>query len=152
LEIAVLVTDANLDEIAAGPDLVVHWPEVVLAEMDEWNTEHHGASGLAAAVRASSLSLAQAEEAVLAFLEQHTAERSSPLCGNTIHQDRAFLRPGMPSVEAYLHYRNIDVSTLKELVRRWYPALPRFEKAESHRALDDIRESIAELRYYRDHV
>ena len=152
LEIAVLVTDANLDEIAEGPDIVLHQPEVVLAAMDEWNTKHHGESGLADRVRASKVSPAEAEAQVLAFLATLTEAGKSPLCGNSVHQDRAFLVKHMPRLAAFLHYRNIDVSTVKELVRRWYVDVPIPEKQEAHRALSDIRESLAELRYYRDRV
>jgi oligoribonuclease len=152
LEVAVLVTDGDLNEIAEGPDLVVHQPEAVLAAMDEWNTRHHGESGLADRVRTSRLSLAEAEEQVLAFLAGYTSAGKSPLCGNSVHQDRAFILAHMPRLAAFLHYRNIDVSTVKELVRRWYPAVPIPQKQEAHRALSDIRESLAELRYYRERV
>lgn len=154
IEIAVLVTDAQLEITAEGPDLVIHQPESLLSQMDQWNQTHHAASGLIERVRASEVTEAQAEEQVLAFLREHVAERAVPLAGNSIHQDRRFLRRYMPSVDAYLHYRNVDVSTIKELVRRWYPAVlagaP--EKKGAHRALDDIRDSIAELRYYRTQV
>lgn len=152
LEIAVLVTDGELREIAEGPDLVVHQADGVLAAMDEWNREHHGASGLARRVRDSRLSLAEAEEQVLAFLRSHAEEGKSPLCGNSVHQDRAFIVKHMPRLSAFLHYRNIDVSTVKELVRRWYPQVAIPEKREAHRAMSDIRESLAELRYYRERV
>lgn len=151
LEIAVLITDSDLCVVAEGPDLVVHQPESVLAAMDEWNTSHHGASGLTAAVRASPVSEAQAEERVLAFLAQHCAPRTAPLAGNSVWNDRLFLRRWMPRVEAFLHYRIVDVSSIKELVRRWQPEvaarLP--AKKDAHRALDDIKESIAELAFYR---
>lgn len=151
LEIAVIVTDGELEIVAEGPEIVVHQPESVLGAMDAWNTEHHSASGLSARVRASSIDEAEAERQVLAFVAAHVAPRSAPLAGNSIHQDRLFLAKYMPQVEAHLHYRNVDVSTLKELVRRWFPAEyeARPTKRGSHRALDDIRESIAELRYYR---
>jgi oligoribonuclease len=152
LEIAVIVTNGDLVELAEGPDIVVHQPENVLAAMDEWNTKHHGESGLAARVRKSKVSLAEAEAQVLDFLRPLTAEGASPLCGNSVHLDRAFMARHMPRLHAYLHYRNIDVSTLKELVRRWYPSVPIPRKREAHRALSDIRESIAELRYYRERV
>ncbi|MFN0094142.1 MAG: oligoribonuclease [Dehalococcoidia bacterium] len=151
LEIAVLLTDGDLNELAVGPHLVIHQPEAVLAAMDAWCTEHHGKSGLTAAVRRSAVTLEQAEAEVLSFLQAHTKAGTSPLCGNTVHQDRAFLRKYMPDADAHLHYRIIDVSTLKELMRRWYPGVPRFQKRETHRALDDIRESIGELRHYREH-
>lgn len=151
LEIAVLVTDADLQEIATGPEIVIHHPESVLAAMDEWNTTHHGGSGLSQRVRESTVSLAAAEEQVLAFITASGAA-GAPLCGNSVHLDRAFLARYMPSVNAALHYRNIDVSTVKELVRRWYPGLPLPQKREAHRALSDIRESLAELRFYRERV
>lgn len=151
IEIAVLVTDAQLEIVAEGPDLVIHQPENLLEAMDGWNRKHHAASGLLERVRASTIGEAEAEAEVLAFLRAHVAERSVPLAGNSIHQDRRFLRRYMPSVDAHLHYRNVDVSTIKELARRWYPEVyaKAPEKRGSHRALDDIRESIAELRYYR---
>lgn len=151
LEIAVLLTDSELCVVAEGPDLVVHQPESVLAAMDEWNTTHHGASGLTEAVRASPVSENEAEARVLAFLTQHCAPRTAPLAGNSVWNDRLFLRKYLPRVEAFLHYRIVDVSSLKELVRRWQPEvygrLP--AKKDAHRALDDIKESIAELAYYR---
>jgi oligoribonuclease len=152
LEIAVLVTDGDLVELAEGPDIVVHQPDAVLEAMDEWNTKHHGESGLAARVRVSKVGLAEAEAQVLAFLQSHTSKGASPLCGNSVHLDRAFLVRHMPGAAAFLHYRNVDVSTIKELVRRWYPDVPIPEKQEAHRALSDIRESLAELRYYRERV
>jgi oligoribonuclease len=154
IEIAVLVTDAQLEITAEGPDLVIHQPETLLSQMDGWNQKHHAASGLLERVRASTITEAQAEAEVLAFLRAHVPERSVPLAGNSIHQDRRFLRRYMPSVDAYLHYRNLDVSTVKELARRWYPEIyaKAPDKRGSHRALDDIRESIAELRYYRTNV
>ncbi|MDZ7727898.1 MAG: oligoribonuclease [Dehalococcoidia bacterium] len=152
LEIAVIITDGDLNELAEGPDIVIDQPDPVLDDMDEWNTGHHGASGLTERVRQSSVSIADAERAVVAFLEEHTQRGASPLCGNSVHLDRAFLATHMPAVHDYLHYRNIDVSTLKELVRRWYPEVPIPQKQEAHRALSDIRESLAELRYYRERV
>lgn len=152
LEIAVLVTDGDLNEIAEGPDLVIHQPDELLAAMDEWNTKHHGESGLTERVRRSKVTLADAQQQVLDFLRPLAPARKSPLCGNSVHQDRAFLARYMPDLEGYLHYRNIDVSTLKELVRRWYPDVPIPAKREAHRALSDIRESITELRYYRERV
>lgn len=152
LEIATLITDANLELIAEGPDLVVHQPDELLDNMGEWCTTHHGESGLTEASRASTLSVEQAERETLAFIEQHCQPGESPLCGNSIGQDRRFLRRHMPTLERFFHYRVVDVSTLKELVRRWYPELPKPDKAGSHRALGDIEESIAELRYYRERV
>jgi oligoribonuclease len=152
LEIATIVTDADLRILAEGPDLVVHQPDEVLEAMDAWNTEHHGASGLAQAVRDSSVSLADAEERTLAFLAEHVPEDEAPLCGNSIWQDRRFLVRYMPRVDAFLHYRLVDVSSIKELARRWYPDLEPPAKSKSHRALDDIRESIAELAFYREQL
>lgn len=152
LEIATIITDAELRIIAEGPDLVIHHDDAVLDAMDEWCTKHHGASGLTAAVKASTISLADAEAQTLAFVAEHCAPRSSPLCGNTIWQDRRFLVRYMPSLDAHLHYRLVDVSTIKELSRRWYPDVKAPPKSDSHRALDDIRESIAELAFYRGSV
>jgi oligoribonuclease len=150
LEIATLVTDKDLNIIAEGPSLVVYQPESVLDSMDEWCTTHHGASGLTERVRKSDISLADAEQQTLAFIRQWVDEGASPLCGNSIWQDRRFLIKYMPTIDAYCHYRNIDVSTLKELAARWQPEiLNGVNKKGSHRALDDIIESIEELRYYR---
>jgi oligoribonuclease len=152
LEIATIITDADLEVLAEGPDIVVHHPDEVLDAMDAWCTKHHAQSGLTDQVRASTIDLAEAERQTLAFLEQHTKADTSPLCGNSIWQDRRFIIRYMPDVDAFLHYRLIDVSSIKELSRRWYPGLKLPPKAESHRALDDIRESIAELRFYREHL
>jgi len=153
LEIATIITDAELQILAEGPVLAIHQPDSLLEQMDEWNREHHGASGLTARVRASQHSIADAERETLSFIRQYCPERSSPLCGNSIHQDRRFLVRYMPQLDAYLHYRNIDVSTVKELVRRWYPNGPQPpEKKHAHLALDDIRESIAELQFYRQNM
>jgi oligoribonuclease len=149
LEIATLVTDTELEVVAEGPDIVVHQPDAVLDAMDEWCTTHHGESGLTAAVKASSISLEQAEEQTLAFLRPLCEAGASPLCGNSIWQDRRFISRYMPKLDAFLHYRMIDVSTIKELARRWYPDAKAPAKGQSHRALDDIRESIAELKFYR---
>lgn len=154
LEIAVLITDGGLGLVAEGPDLVVHQEDAVLDAMDAWNTEHHGASGLTAAVRASAVGEAEAERQVLEFVARHCPPGTAPLAGNSVWMDRLFLRRHMPRLEGHLHYRIVDVSTVKELVRRWQPAvfagLP--PKSERHRALDDIRESVAELAYYRREV
>ncbi|MBL8601163.1 MAG: oligoribonuclease [Myxococcales bacterium] len=152
LEIATLITDGELNVIAEGPELVIHQPDTVLDAMDVWNTEHHGRSGLTAAVRASTVTLADAEAATLAFVARHCGPRLAPLCGNSVWQDRRFLVRYMPQLEAHLHYRLIDVSTVKELSRRWYPSVKAPPKREAHRALDDIRESIEELRFYRAQV
>lgn len=154
LEIAVIITDAQLEVVAEGPEIVVHQPAEVLDAMDDWNREHHGDSGLTERVRASTMLDADAEAAVLEAIAPHVPERGAPLAGNSVHQDRLFLARYMPKLEAYLHYRNVDVSTLKELVRRWYPDAyaKRPTKKGTHRALQDIRESIAELQYYRQAV
>lgn len=151
LEIATIVTDGELNVIAEGPELVVHQPPAVLDAMNDWNQKHHGESGLVDRVRASTIDDAEAERLTLAFVAEHVAPQSAPLAGNSIHQDRLFLSRYMKTLEGHLHYRNVDVSTIKELVRRWYPVAyeARPKKKGSHRALDDIRESIEELRYYR---
>lgn len=151
LEIAVLVTDSNLNILAEGPNLAIYQPPEVLAGMDEWNQTHHAQSGLLERVKASTESVRSAEEKVLAFCALHCKPQASPLCGNSIGQDRRFLDRHMPTLHGFFHYRNVDVSTLKELVRRWYPSLAPIKKAESHLALADIRESVAELKYYREH-
>src|SRR5436190_18878088 len=155
VEIATLVTDDDLEVVAEGPDLVVHQPPEALAEMDDVVRKMHTKSGLLAAIESSKLSLADAGAATLDFIKQHVPEpRSVPLAGNSIGMDRRFLAAHLRDVEEYLHYRSVDVSTVKELARRWYPdafaAAP--EKASGHRALDDIRESVAELRYYRSSI
>lgn len=150
LEVAVVVTDAQLELIAEGPVLAVRQDERVLAAMDEWNTATHARSGLTERVRASTLDEAAAEAAVLDFLRRYVPEGKSPMCGNSICQDRRFMARWMPRLEAYFHYRNLDVSTLKELARRWKPEAYRaFEKKSRHEALADIYESIAELKHYR---
>lgn len=154
IEIAVLVTDGDLAVVAEGPNLVIHQPDSVIAAMDDWNRTHHHASGLIDKVRTSTLTEAQAQAEILAFVEQHCERGLAPLAGNSVHRDRTFLRRYMLDLDEYLHYRIIDVSTVKELVRRWYPAV--FEAApkknDGHRALFDIHESLAELRYYREAV
>jgi len=149
LEMAILITDAELNIVAEGPSLAIHHDEAVLAAMGDWCKTHHGASGLSDRVRASAIDMAAAEAMALDFVRLHVPERTSPLCGNSIHQDRRFLVRHMPRLEAYMHYRNIDVSTVKELARRWYPGIRPPVKRAAHLALDDVRESIAELAYYR---
>lgn len=153
IEIATIITDDNLNVIAEGPVVAVHQPDLLLAAMDEWNTRTHGESGLVERVRNSSISAAEAEKKTIEFLQEYGIEPgSSPLCGNSIHQDRRFLVKYMPALEAFMHYRNIDVSTVKELAKRWKPeVVDTFEKSGSHQALDDIRESIAEMKHYRQH-
>jgi oligoribonuclease len=155
IEVASILTDGNLTEIAIGPDLVVHQDDAILAAMDDWNTKHHGASGLVARVKESTITVGDAEAQTLAFINQHVGAKERPvLAGNSIHQDRRFIRRYMPALEKRLHYRMVDVSTIKELARRWYPAVVAKQppKRETHRALDDIRESLDELRFYRQHV
>jgi len=152
IEIATIVTDSHLNTIAEGPVFAVHQPESALAGMDEWNTRQHGQSGLIERVRNSAIDLQAAQQQTLAFLRQHVPAGKSPMCGNSICQDRRFLAREMPELEAFFHYRNLDVSTLKELMKRWRPDLAGgLKKAATHLALDDIRESIAELVYYREH-
>ncbi len=153
LEIALLVTDAQLNVIAEGPVLVVHQPDEVLAAMDSWNTGVHGKSGLVDKVKASTLDEATAEAQMLAFLAAHVPSGVSPMCGNSICQDRRFLARWMPKLEAWFHYRNLDVSTLKELVRRWKPeAAKGLTKEGKHEAMADILDSIEELKFYRKTV
>jgi len=153
IEIATVVTDGNLNPIKEGPELVIHQPDEVLDAMDDWNRSHHAASGLTERVRRSRVTESEAEDQTLSFVSRYvTQARSAPLAGNSIHQDRRFLERYMPRLNDYLHYRNIDVSTVKELARRWYPELTSYQKQNNHRALDDIRESIAELRYFRSAV
>ena len=153
IEIATIVTNAALETIAEGPVLAIRTPDAHLARMDDWNTSHHTASGLLRRVRESGVPLAVAEAETLAFIARYVGEGASPLCGNCVGQDRRFLARYMPRIEAYLHYRCIDVSSIKELVRRWQPELlDGFTKKNAHLALDDIRESIEELRYYRSRV
>lgn len=155
VEIATLITDDELNIVAEGPDLVVHQPDDVLAIMDPFVVEMHKRSGLLPAIKASTVTLEDAGAQTLAFIKQYVPEpRSVPLCGNSIGTDRRFLAAYLPDIENYLHYRSVDVSSVKELVRRWYPQVrsERPRKAGQHRALDDIRESVNELRYYRDKV
>ncbi|MBW2299175.1 MAG: oligoribonuclease [Deltaproteobacteria bacterium] len=152
LEIASIVTDSDLEIIAEGPNLAINYPEEIVRSMDEWSKSHHGASGLVDRVKSSHYDCKKAEEVTLRFLSQYCKRGESPLCGNSVWQDRRFLVKHMPRLESFLHYRNIDVSTIKELVRRWYPSLPAYEKRKAHLALSDIKESINELRYYRETV
>lgn len=153
IEIATIITDKDLNVLAEGPELSINQNEDILESMDDWNRQHHGESGLMERVRESSLTEADAERLTLDFIEQWVPSGVSPLCGNSICQDRRFMANGMPRLERYFHYRNLDVSTLKELVARWAPHLKEgFKKTNRHRALDDIHESIAELRFYRTTV
>lgn len=152
IEIATIVTDSQLEVVAEGPVLAVRQPESLLEAMDDWNQSHHASSGLLERLRKEGVTEREAEAATLAFLEQHVEKKRSPLCGNTIWQDRRFLSRYMPTLEDYLHYRMVDVSSIKELVQRWRPDLMAgFRKNNEHTALADVRESIAELRYYREH-
>ena len=152
IEIASIVTDDDLNVIAEGPNIAIGYPEDILNNMEEWSLTHHTASGLLDRVRASRYNCIQAEEATLRFLQRHCNKGESPLAGNSIWQDRRFLARHMPELENFFHYRIIDVSSIKELVRRWYPSLAPYEKEKSHMALEDIRESINELKYYREHI
>ena len=152
IEIATIVTDAHLNVLAEGPMVAIHQSAEVMAGMDEWNTRQHGKSGLTDRVLKSDFSCADAEQMTITFLKEYVPAGASPMCGNSICQDRRFMAREMPALERYFHYRNLDVSTLKELARRWRPELmDGLKKQGSHLALDDIRDSIDELRYYREH-
>ena len=153
LEIATVVTDSQLNILAEGPVLAIHQSDALLAAMDDWNRKQHGESGLVERVRASDLDERTAERHTLEFLQQYVPKEKSPMCGNSICQDRRFLARFMPELEAYFHYRNLDVSTLKELGRRWYPErIKGFNKSSTHLALQDIRDSIDELSFYRERL
>jgi len=153
IEIATVVTDAELNELAQGPMIAIHHSDEVMAMMDEWNTNQHGKSGLTQRVKESRYSLAEAEAESITFLQKWVAKGASPMCGNSICQDRRFMARLMPTLEAYFHYRNLDVSSIKELTSRWAPEILKgFTKESSHLALDDIRDSINELKYYRQQV
>ena len=152
IEIATVVTDSHLNIIAEGPVFAIHQPQFLLDQMDSWNTKQHHASGLVKRVQESQIIAQEAEQKTLAFLSQYLDKNKSPLCGNSVWQDRRFLMKEMPTLANFFYYRNLDVSTLKELVLRWRPELMKgFEKASKHLALDDIKDSIAELIYYRAH-
>ena len=152
IEIATIVTDSELNVLAEGPTIAIHQPDHVMDAMDEWNTRQHGGSGLAERVKQSPFTAREAEQQTLAFLQQYVDAGKSPMCGNSICQDRRFMAREMPDLEAFFHYRNLDVSTLKELARRWRPdVLASVKKKGSHLAMDDIRDSIAELSHYREH-
>lgn len=153
IEIATIVTGPELDILAQGPVMAIYHPEEILAQMDEWNTSHHSASGLLERVRNTTVTLAQAEQQTLEFLSEWVPEQASPICGNSICQDRRFLARLMPKLEEFFHYRNLDVSTLKELALRWAPEIAdSFSKENKHLALDDIKESIEELKHYRQNM
>ena len=153
IEIATIVTDGDLNILAEGPVLAIHQPDSIIDNMDDWNTKTHGNSGLVQRVKDSKIDEAEAVKQTIAFLQQYIGKGVSPMCGNSVHQDRRFMNKYMPELEDFFHYRNIDVSTLKELARRWAPEkLKGLTKKGSHKALDDIRESIDEMQYYREHV
>ena len=152
IEIATVVTDSELNALAEGPVLAIHQSDEILNGMDDWNTKQHGSSGLTERVKKSNVNEAEAERQTIEFLRQYVPAKASPMCGNSICQDRRFLARCMPELEAYFHYRNLDVSSLKELAKRWAPEVFKgFSKQSSHLALDDIRDSIDELKYYREH-
>ena len=152
IEIATIVTDENLNILAEGPVLAIHQPDIVLNAMDEWNTRQHGQSGLIQRVRRSTLTAQDAEQQTLEFLKKWVDAKKSPMCGNSICQDRRFMHRLMPDLEQFFHYRNLDVSSVKELARRWRPELmDGLKKEASHLAMDDIRDSIRELKYYREY-
>lgn len=153
IEIATIITDAQLEILDEGPVLAIHQPEEILQSMDEWNTRQHGQSGLLRRVREEGVTTGEAEQRTLEFLREWVPAGISPMCGNSICQDRRFLARLMPALESHFHYRNLDVSSVKELIRRWSPTiLEGVSKSSAHLALDDIRDSIAELRYYREHA
>ena len=152
LEVAVVITDSNLNSIAEGPVLVIHQNDTVLDSMDAWNKKTHGTSGLVDRVKASTLCEHDVQRDMVTFLSQHVPPGVSPMCGNSVHQDRRFMAKHLPELEAYFLYRNLDVSTLKELARRWRPDLAQMAKHGKHEALADIYESIEELKYYREHL
>jgi oligoribonuclease len=150
IEVAMIVTDQDLNILAQSDVLVIHQPDSIMDNMDAWNTSTHQRTGLTAKVKAATLTEAEAEQQLLHFMAQWLPEKTSPMCGNTIHQDRRFMARYMPKLEAYFHYRNLDVSTLKELAKRWHPAVAKgVVKKGAHQALDDIIESIEEMKYYR---
>ena len=152
IEIATIVTDPQLNILEEGPVLAIHQPDEILDQMDEWNTRQHNQSGLVERVKNSPYDIAEAESLTLAFLEKFVSRGKSPMCGNSICQDRRFMHRLMPNLEQYFHYRNMDVSTIKEIVKRWAPDKKEYEKQGAHLALDDIRDSINELKFYREHV
>jgi len=152
IEIATIITDQDLNILAEGPMIAIHQPDDILENMDEWNTNQHKKSGLTQRVRQSSFTVDQAEQVTLEFLKRYVSEGVSPMCGNTICQDRRFMHRLMPELERFFHYRHIDVSTIKELADRWSSDLPKYNKSGNHLAMDDIKDSIEELRYFRENV
>lgn len=152
IEIATIVTDADLNVLAEGPTIAIHQSDEILEAMDEWNTRQHGNSGLVARIKETRTTEAEAEQQTLDFLKEYVPAGVSPMCGNSICQDRRFMARIMPELEAYFHYRNLDVSSLKELARRWAPKVEKsFKKKSSHLAMDDVKDSIRELQHYREH-
>ncbi len=152
IEIATIVTEGDLKIVAEGPSLAIYQPEEELNKMDEWNQSHHTENGLIERVQNNGVSMKEAEEQTIEFLRLHCPEGVPPLCGNTIGQDRRFLRKYMPVLHDFFHYRSVDVTSIKEVIQRWYPNSPRFSKRSGHRAMDDVRGSIEELSHYRKHV
>ncbi|UCF86342.1 MAG: oligoribonuclease [Desulfobacteraceae bacterium] len=152
VEIGSIITDDGLEIIAKGPDIAINHPNEILSLMDEWSLEHHQLSGLLDRITASPYSCQRAEKETIEFLSRYCQRGESPLCGNSVWQDRRFLARHMPRLDAFLHYRNIDVSSIKELVKRWYPTIPTFKKKKAHLAMSDIEESIKEMKYYREKV
>ena len=152
IEIATIVTEGDLEIVAEGPSFAISQPEEELDKMDEWNQTHHTENGLIDRVRNNGVSMKEAEEKTIEFLRLHCLEGVPPLCGNTIGQDRRFLRKYMPELHDFFHYRSVDVTSIKEVIRRWYPNSPRFSKRSGHRAMDDVRGSIDELAHYRKYV
>lgn len=151
IEIASIVTDSDLNVVAEGPVIAIHQPQSVLDLMDDWNQKTHGESGLVDRIKKSTTNLAMAEAETMTFLTQWITENSSPLCGNSIGTDRRFLKKYMPKINQYLHYRSVDVSSYKEMIKRWYPEGESYQKKNTHKALDDIIESIEELKFYKEH-
>ncbi|MFK8066745.1 MAG: oligoribonuclease [Gammaproteobacteria bacterium] len=152
IEIATIITDQELNILAEGPMIAIYQPEDILEAMDDWNTNQHGNSGLTERVRQSKYTVEQAEQETLDFLKKYVPSGASPMCGNTICQDRRFMHRLMTKLERYFHYRHIDVSTIKELAERWAPELPKYQKSGNHLAMDDIKDSIEELKYFRKNV
>ena len=152
IEIASLITDGSLNVIATGPEIIIHQPAERFEKMDDWNKSQHSKSGLWDKVLTSKISVEDAEKLTLSFIKQHVSKGKAPLCGNSIWQDRRFITKYMPNIDNYLHYRMVDVSSIKEVTNRWYPELTGFPKKESHRALDDIIESVNELKFYKVNV
>lgn len=152
IEIATIVTDSQLNILAEGPVMAIYQADEILNQMDEWNTRQHNQSGLVERIKKSSYSVAEAERLTLEFLEKFVPQGLSPMCGNSICQDRRFMHRLMPKLETYFHYRNLDVSTIKEIMKRWAPKKEGYVKQATHLAMDDIRDSISELKFYREHV